>query len=814
MINSVFCKPALAVVVVLALAGCKSDAERADEYFQSGIELLEAGDTDRALVEFRNVLEFDNVHQPTREAMATLFLEQGNPRAAYQQYLVIAEQYPEEFEARRILAELAFESASWEEYVRHGTVAIELSPEDPRVQAISFGMQYRDAVLEEDDPARMALVAPAEALLETLPDNIILNNLLTDSYTRDGNFSKAQQRLAEMTEAAPDNRQLYDRQLAILAQQQDFEAIEAHLLTMIERFPDDREVQGMLLRYYVSVQQRDKAEAFLREISDPSDEDPGLFLSLIQFLAQTKGADAARVEIERGIAESPSPNRFKAMLAMMDFQAGNADKAVADLEAALAASGAEDADTTALKTTLARLFVNTGNQVGARRLVEEVLEQDSANTDALKMQAAWNIQADETDEAIANLRLVLDTSPEDVQAMSMMYEAYTRAGEPDLARDFLALAVDASNNAPDELLRYARVLIQEERYLPAEDVLLPALRQAPQNVDLLGALGELYLRLEDVPRATQVVDTLERIDTERSKAVGVRLQAEILSRENGVEEALQFLEGIASGENADLRAQVTLLQARMSTGDWPAALSLAEELVIENPDSLGLKQVLARTQAASGDLDGAEETLRDIIAAAPAQAVNAWLELAGIVRRQGDQTKAAAVIDDALEATGNNPNILWAKASLLERDGDYDGAIAIYEDLYVANSSSVVIANNLASMLTTYRGDPESLDRAWTIARRLRDAEVPAFQDTYGWLLFRRGNPEEALPYLESAAAGLPDDPVVQVHLGLAYAALERNEQALAQIQKAVDFAGPADTRSSIEEARAELIRLRGLVEN
>ena len=107
---------------------------------------------------------------------------------------------------------------------------------------------------------------------------------------------------------------------------------------------------------------------------------------------------------------------------------------------------------------LARMLLQTGNQVGARRQVEEVLAQNPSNVDALKMQASWRLQADEVDEAIADLRVALDTAPEDIQAMNLMYEAYTRTGETDLARDYLALAVEASGSAPDPSLRYARAL--------------------------------------------------------------------------------------------------------------------------------------------------------------------------------------------------------------------------------------------------------------------------------------------------------------------------------------------------------------------
>ena len=809
---SILSKSALAVVVCLALAGCKSDAERADEYFQSGKELLEAGDIDRAMVEFRNVFEFEQNHLETRMTMGKLFLEQDNTAAAYGQFLRVAEQHPEEFEARLILAELAFSAGNWEEFERHGAVVIAQQPENPRVRAIELGTTYRAAALDEDDPARQALIPAAESLLAEMPANKIVNSLLLDSYIRDGVFSKALERFDVMIAESPQDRTLYTRRLAVLAQMQDMDALETQLREMVEQFPGDPEVQGMLFRFYVSQQRLEDAEAFLRSLSDPSDEDPANYLSLIQFIGQVRGEEAARTEIERAVELNPNPNRFKAMLAMLDFRAGEQDKAISELEAILADADPAQEDTQAIKAMFARILVQTGNQVGARRQVEEVLAQNPAHVESLKMQASWQLQADEVDEAIANLRIALDTAPEDVQVMTLLFDAYSRLGETNLAREYLALAVDASGNAPDTSLRYARVLISEERYLAAEDVLLPALRQNPDNVDLLALLGQLYLRMEDIPRATQVVDTLGRIDTEQSRAQGNSLQAQVLNQQSGSDEAIAYLEELASQEDASVRDQLVLINARLRTGETAAALAMAEALVAENPDSLGLKQALANTQAAHGDLAAAETTMRGIVTAQP-QADRTWLQLARLAGRQGDAEKSQAIVDEAIIATDRHPNVMWAKASILERNGDVDGAIAIYEELYALNSSSIVVANNLASMLATYKDDAESLERAWIVGRRLRDIDNPAVQDTYGWILFRRGEVEDALPYLKNAADAL-DDPIVQAHLGFVYAELGRNDDALEQMQKAVDLAGPGDTRDRIEAARAEITRLRSLPEN
>lgn len=386
--------------------------------------------------------------------------------------------------------------------------------------------------------------------------------------------------------------------------------------------------------------------------------------------------------------------------------------------------------------------------------------------------------------------------------MTLMARAYSRAGQPDLAKEFLALAVEASGNAPAETLRYARLLIGEESYLPAEDILLTALRLAPTNTDILIALGQLYLQMEDFGRAQSVADTLRRIGGESAVQAANGIEAERLNRQRGTGEAMAFLEELADDAEATLATRISVVRARLGTGDIAGALALAEELKRDNPDNESLDVVLAVARAVNGDLDAAAATYRDLLASDPARP-GIWLELSRLQQRQGDRDAARATIDEGLGHTPEDANLLWAKASFQEQDGDVDGAIEIYETLYAQNSSSVVVANNLASLLATYRDDAASLDRAWTIARRLRDADAPALQDTYGWILHRRGNSAEALPYLEAAAQGLPNDPLVQYHLGQAYLALDRAEEALAQLRKAIEIAGPADRRAQIEEARA-----------
>jgi predicted Zn-dependent protease len=388
-----------------------------------------------------------------------------------------------------------------------------------------------------------------------------------------------------------------------------------------------------------------------------------------------------------------------------------------------------------------------------------------------------------------------------------MADAYFRAGSPDLARDFLAQAVNVSDDAPAPSLRYARVLLADGNDRVAEDILLAALRREPAQDELLALLGEIYLERDAFGRAEAVADQLRRAGTEPARAAANRLQTQLVAQRDGSAQAIALLEEMAQGGAAGLGEQVTLLRARLATGETEEALKLAEDMAADAPDDLDRRFLLGVTRAATGDLDSARADMRAIVTDAPAR-VPAWQQLYRMTGIAEGPAAASAVLESALEANPAAPVLLWMRAAELEQAGDIDAAIAVYEDLYARDSSSTIFANNLASLLVTYKEDTASLDRAWTIARRLRDTQVPAFQDTYGWLAFRRGEADVALPYLENAARGLPQDPIVQFHLAQVYAALDQPQEAIAAYRRVLDVAGPADSRPQIARAQDELDRL------
>lgn len=806
--------PILKILSVLLLcatmAACKSSEDRAEEAYQRGIALLEEGDVDRARIEFRNAIRLSAVHQGAQTELGRLNMEDGSLRPAFRNYRTVVELDPDNAEAHRILGQITFLVQDWENFDRHVQRARELSPDHPDTAVLELARSYRQAAIDSDDPKLDALTEEAAALDASVADSPVLRRVLIDGYLRDQRYEEALVQIDRAIESNPRDQTFYQTKLQVLAQIEDAERLEAALRQMAEMFPKDEQVKSNLLRFLIASEDIDGAESFLRE-EVARDGATANMVSLVQFLQRFRGMEAALAEIETQLQARPGDSTLTVLRATLKYTDGQQDAAIAELESLIAdAEGNEEIaedDVLSYKVMLAQMLGGTGNEVGARKLVEEVLEQNPSDVGALKMQARWLIREDDTNAAISAMRTALAESPQDSEAMLIMAAAYARAGNTPLQLDFLSLAVEASNNAPGPSLRYARVLLDQGEIAQAETVLFNALRMQPRNPTLLSAIGRIYLQQEQAARVGQVIAALREIGTPATDSEADVLQLELVSRQQGAGEALKFLEQMSETHSENSRIKLALIQGRLETGDSAGALDYAEELVAEEPGNDDYVFFLALTQAATGDLEAAKQGLRELLSRSP-EAVRAWLQLARLQSLSGETESVGATVAEGLAQNPDSPDLQWAHASYLEQNGDIDGAIAVYEEMYDRNSGSLLVANNLASLLSTYKTDAASLERARTIARRLRDTDIPAMQDTYGWIQYRSGDADAALPYLESAAEGLPEDPNVQVHLGFAYHALGRQEAAREQLNRAREAAGPValqETRDKIAELDAAL---------
>lgn len=777
-----------AALALLALAACTSDEEKAEQRYAEATQLYEEGETERAMVALRNVFRLNGEHRDARMMLAEILRGQGSYENAFRHYQLVTEQYPDDMEARIALSRMALNLGAWDVAREQVAAAALVDADEQELAPLEVAVAYGNAVQEEDSAAEASALAAAQQMLESRPEDQLLLRLVIDGLTRQERFSAALDVADTAIASFPVNADFNQQKLNLVARLNDMDALGAHLHDMVERFPDNQEIRTALVRWYLAVEDPDGAEAFVRRMVAEAGTETAPRIALVQFLAQVRGTEAALAELDRLVEEGHDPDTFRLYRATLTFDTGRRAPAIDEVEAMI--EGREDTDETReMKTTLARMLIADGQQDRARVLVDEVLASDDAQVEALKLRAAWLIQEDRVRDAVLALRTALDQAPSDAEAITLLAQAHERGGNRELMAESLSRAVEASNGGAEEAIRYARYLIQEDKLRVAEDVLIRAVRLTPTDLGLLQMLGQVYLQLNELPRTEQVAQTLRRVDTAEAQALATGFEAAILQRMNRTDESIMLMQSMIDDGQAGLAGKTAIIRARLANGEVAEARAYIDEVLAEtsedDPDRHGVEFLNAALTASEGDLEGAREIYRGILDDRPdLEAV--WRALIATLSREGDLDAAIAVTDEAIEALPEAAGLLWIKAGLAERGGDIDGAIAIYEDLYARDSGSTIIANNLASLITTHREDDESLQRAFVIARRLRGSEIPAFQDTYGWIAYRLGNHEEALGYLEPAAQGLPDDPAVQYHLARTYEAMGRDADAVARYERAI----------------------------
>jgi tetratricopeptide (TPR) repeat protein len=786
------------LAVLLTLAACEDSEDRAARHLENAEALVAEGDLGAAVLEFRNALEFAPNNREALTQLADIQMANGAEGAAVGTYQRLVDNHPDATEGWLNLAEIAIRQNRWDEAATFADQAETQAPDSPRTALIRAALDFRTAVETQDADAAGAAAAVARRHVADDPANLIARQIL---IAHAGNFLTPEDALAELDAALavlPDNYILHQLKVQTLADLGRTDAVGPALETMAQQFPDNTEPRQLLVNWYLGQGDTEAVERFLRMRAEADTAEFSDRLSLVNFLRELRGPEPALAEIDRQIAALPDDAStedaardlavLRGLRATLVFDTGDPEAAIAELEGVLGTLP-DGAEANNLRVALARMLSTVGREDDARAAVEAVLAQDSGHVDASKIKAQWLIAEDQTDAAVQLLRQAQATAPRDAEVVRLMGDAHARAGSWELAGERYATAVDLSGRAPRDSLIYANFLIGQERPGPAETVLVDALRQTPNNPDLLAALTGLHLQEGRPDQARQGIAQLRALDTDAARRAAASLEADLLLRANRTADTQVLIEQMAAEGQGDAQRLAALIEAQISEGNIEDAKAMLARQLETYPDDPLLRFLRGGIHMVEGEIAVAETTYRDILADYPAAAPPLRV-LYGILRQQGRDDEAQALLQETRAAAPDAmlPRLLLAEQA--QRDGDMDGAIALYEDIYADDSSNLVVANNLANLLMARPDDAAALDRAHAITRRLRGTEEPAFQDTYGWIAYLREDYDTALEYLSAAAEALPEEPTVQYHLGMTYLALERPEEARAALERTIDLAG------------------------
>ncbi|MEM7505790.1 MAG: tetratricopeptide repeat protein [Pseudomonadota bacterium] len=773
--NGVFAPLAL----ILLVAACDSVEERVEKHYERGQELIAQNAPKKAMLEFRNALKLNDEHVPSHFAVARLHEDAGRLNEAFKRYLTVTQLDPAHVEAHLKTTRFYISANEMARAREEVDAALALAPELAEVHALDAAVALKEA---NPDAARAAL----DRALQIDPQNIDVA-LVEVSYFNDiGDPSRALDRADEALDLAPENLALHVIKLQLLERLDNQPALGAQLRQMAEVFPDELRFRESLARWAIRTGDLDLAEAELFKLSEAQPGVRRAVYDLVRFLRIHKGDEAARAALAAKVETAEEPFNLQLMLAQFDVETGDPERAIADLRELIETAG-ENANMA--RVVLARLLLSTGDRDGSDALVTTVLNQDATNVDALVLRLARLIEDNEIDQAIQTVRLGLEEEPDDVRLLLMAGRAQELAGNLDLANDRLASAVRSDGYQPETVERYVQFLLRSVRFTAAETVLAEAIRRHPSEARLVDFLGFTRLRLQNWLGAEEAARALEGLNPDRAR----QLRAAILIGQERFDEGASLLrDGLPEEGRSRALSIAALIQAYVRDGKIDEAIVFLEDLLEENPQNLQALGMRGNFHLAAGELEEAEVKFRQILAIDPDNG-GAHSALSRLFLVRGDDAAAENLLLEGLELSPDNLILLARLAQYREVQGRFDEAIDVYDRLYDRVPDSLLVANNLASLLSDHRADqPEQVERAYTIASRLRPSDLPQYRDTYGWTRYLKGEYKIALERIGPVVEALPNNPWVHYHLGMVYVALERPGDARPHLDQALGLAGEA----------------------
>ncbi|MEO1774918.1 MAG: tetratricopeptide repeat protein [Pseudomonadota bacterium] len=772
-------RPVLAALLlgVAVLAGCDSVEERVAKHVERAEGLVAEGQLEKAILEYRNAIRLDAKNVDVLLALAKTLEEDGRFTAAVRHYITAVEHDAQNVDARVRLAQYMLVSNDIDRALEYADRAYELQPDDPDVLAVRASVAYQ----MENKALALRLASEAVAIE---PLHAAANVVLITERVESGNLQEAMAMADAIVESEPNDLSLQLLKLRLFEMAERPEAALKQLEIIVERFTDIVTPREALAQAYARIGNNEGALEQLRAIVELEPQSVERKLDVVQFIGSTEGLEAGIAALDTLIdeAEEKWPFREAKIAALMRY---DREAEAMEILNTIIAEGGEGAIES--KVMIARMRLTEGDIEAGQALIDEIIAQDETNVDALAMRGALEIERDDYDAALETLRIGLAVEPEDVRLLLLSGRANLLNGNDALGADQLANATRVSDYRADVSQEYVRYLLQRGRVDGAEAVLSETARRAPTNRDVLMALAELRLRLEDWVGAETVAKQMRELDGGADMAE--RVLAASLTGQERFEESLSILSGLANDASSREQTMTALVQSMVAADKGADAEAFIGRVLQEDPNNFQARMLQASLAQNAGD-DARARSLFESIAQDFPTSAEVYFILYRIQLAEGDTAAAKEVIERGIEATDGDLRLRMQLASIAEREGRFDDAIAQYEAVFEAEPNSLVAANNLASTLAEHRADdPEELARAKKIALRLKGTNVPHMKDTVGWTLYLAGDYGEALPYLIEAVEALPNSAVVNYHTGMTFAALGDGVKAREYLERALQLA-------------------------
>lgn len=746
-----------AIIFALAIGACSSPEQKLEKYTKEGLEFLEEGKLGRANVQLQNALKINEEHVPALVGIAEIAESRSDFQAMFGILQKIARLQPDNIDAQIKLAKLHLLGSDEASALEIADLVLGLDANNADAIAVKSAVLLRlENVQEAVEFAKQAL-----AINPTSQEAV---TVLATERINASDYDAALDYLD--TALAQDNSSavLHLLRIQILSRVGRDDDVRDGYSALIEQFPEEVAYRRLYASLLIEEDQLSKARDVLVGITDVNKRDVDAVSDVVRINYRIDGAEKAREVYKSYVEKYPNNIEFKFGFANFlrlekDF---NGSRAIYE---SLIEKKNEPETILRAKNELAAQALLQGDRVKAEEYIVAILEEDSRNTEALIKQSGLLINDAKFDDAVLNLRSVLDNDPDNIAAKMLLGTAFEQKGDIDFAESQMSQAVETSGYRARTANLFARFLMRHEKIERAEQVLVDSLAAFPTNVENLKFLAALRLRNQNWQGAEEIAEVLKTVG-DQDPIVNRILGAAY----TGIKDYTGAIEVLSKENNRSplaSRPLATLVTAYIESGRADDAETLLLKTLDQDPSNYSAYLLLAQVRLSTDRGAEAEQALRKAIEQDPSRA-EGYEGLFQMLVRSGKRDEAFALLNEGLVAAPSSDALRVLKADLLIARGEKEAALLIYEEILTRRPDDVLISNNYASLTSELRDDEESLNRAAEAAKVLEGSESGYFLDTLGWIQFRTGKIEQAISNLERAVIAAPELVDATYHLGIA----------------------------------------------
>ena len=781
----------VAASALLLLSGCKRHASE-QAYLARGKTYFDAGDFDKARVEFKNAARIAPTDGEPYYRLGLLDEKQGNIQNAFAEYMEAVQQSPHLDPALLKLASFYFMSGQTDQAAVRIAQALSDHPDDPNARAA-------DAALKHHHNDDVDAEAELKAVLVSSPANVTARAVLAEIYADRKDGPKTAAVLDTGIAANPKDTSLLVLKVQIFDRFDDEAQVSSALLELIRRQPEDGTIREKAAQYFVAKGHADQAEHLLRDGIAAAPDDLDMKRMLVNFLDQTKGLDAAESEIHAFVKATPTEEAPNLWLADLYLRHNQTDRAVAQLNDVVARRGVEKPALTA-RTMLARIDLSSGNTAAAKSLVTSILQNDPDNQDAILMKASIEADSGDYQSAASDARSLLSQHPDSAPATRLLVQVLVKQGYMSLAIDTLHNFADQFPNDLDARIQLAQLYAANGDAPEAMTTLRDLTKAAPNFAKAWENLAEVAASSRDWKSMDDAVSHLETIKGQEQTA-GL-LRGEWLAATGNPTDALAKLTSVVqTGPTTPQADQAIPVIADLyrHQGQLDQGIAFVSGLDTKDPVAL---TVLGELYLSANRPEDASAQF-DLAIAQGATIDRPYIYRAQELANAGKPAQAETLLRQALDKMPDNLNLLVILGDLEMRLGENQQAIALYRTLLAKHPDMLIAANNFGELVADFsNGDADALKTAEGALLKFDVSNKPVLMDTLGWVYFREGKLDLAASYLQQAAAAKDAPPQVHYHYGMALLSQGHLVDAKNQLQQATvskaKYPGLDDARKAL----------------